>query len=74
MMRIEVVKKCNEILLSHCDDPSDELIKIGKAIVAIGQALKGMSISDARETMEAVKHLNLITETATKKKTKPNAK
>jgi len=68
MRSAEVIKQIQEVLNEHCDSPSDELIKLGKAMTGIGVALKGMSLSDAKATMEAVKHLSTITAQETKTK------
>ena len=57
MTKLEVMKKVHEILADHCEDPADAMIKQGDALAAIGHALKGMSVAEARVTMHAVSQL-----------------
>lgn len=59
MSKLEVIKKCQEVLHNCGDDPADEMIKLGKALMGIGQALKGMSVAEARATMQAVEAMAL---------------
>lgn len=61
MTKLEVIQKVNEILKQHCDNPSEQMVKEGQALVAIGKALKGMSIAEARATMRAVEELTIVT-------------
>lgn len=63
MTKLEVMKQVREILAERCEDPSDAMIKQGEALVAIGKALKGMSISEARATMNAVAQLEEVART-----------
>jgi hypothetical protein len=61
MCKTEIVENCLEVLQKECDDPAEELIKTGNALVGIGNALKGMSLADARATIMAVKQLVVVT-------------
>lgn len=57
MTKLQVITQVREILAAHCIDPSDEMVKQGEALAAIGKALKGMSPAEARATMNAVAQL-----------------
>lgn len=57
MTKVELLSRVHEILSDHCEDPADVMIKHGHALVAIGNALKGMSLAEARATMNAVAQL-----------------
>lgn len=52
--KLDVIKHVREILASHCEDPAEQMIREGEAIVAIGNTLKGLSLTDARATLRAV--------------------
>lgn len=54
MNKIDVVAKVQEILRTRCDDPAEQIIMEGEALVAIGKALKGLSMSEARAVIQAV--------------------
>jgi hypothetical protein len=60
MTKIQIVKRVKEILDACCEDPSEAMIKEGQALVDIGKALKGLSIAEARATIEAVAQLSAI--------------
>jgi hypothetical protein len=51
--RVDTVQKIREIL-GTLTSPSDELIATGKALVAIGEALRGLPVSDAKAALAAV--------------------
>lgn len=61
MTKIELLKTIHEILSDCCEDPADAMIKQGQALVQIGKALKGLSLSEARATMQAVSQLEEVT-------------
>lgn len=52
--RMELVGKIREIIGSHSNDPAEELIELGTAMVEIGKALKGQSPANARAILAAV--------------------
>lgn len=52
--KLDVIKHIREILASHCDDPAEQMIREGEAIVAIGKSLRGLSLPDARAAIRAV--------------------
>jgi hypothetical protein len=54
MNKVEIVQSIREILRSNADDPVEEIIKHGKALVAIGEALKGLPLRDAKAIIESV--------------------
>lgn len=54
MQKLEIVEKVRQILKSHCEDPADQIIKEGETLVAIGKALKGLGLHEARAVMRAV--------------------
>lgn len=56
--RIEVVNKVREVLEDCTEDPAVELRKFGEAIVKIADALKGLSLADAKNVMRAVATLD----------------
>lgn len=60
MVKTEIIEKCMEILQRECDDPAQELIKMGNALVGIGNAVKGLSIVEARATIQAAAQLAVI--------------
>ena len=60
MTKIEVIKQVREILAQRCEDPSDAMIKQGQALVEIGRALKGMSLSEAKAIINAVDQLEEV--------------
>ena len=60
MTKLEVIQHVREILAEHCEDPSDALIKEGQAVMEIGKALKGMSLAEARATLNAVAQLEEV--------------
>lgn len=64
MTKLEVMNQVREILLERCEDPADAMIKQGEALVAIGKALKGMSLAEARATMNAVAQLEQVSHDA----------
>jgi len=53
----DVLKRIQEVLIENCENPSESMIKEGQAMIEIGKALKGMSLSEARATINAVTHL-----------------
>jgi hypothetical protein len=55
--RMELVNKIREIIGAHSNDPAEEMIALGTAILQIGQALKGQSPADAKAILAAVQAL-----------------
>ncbi len=60
MCKTEIMEKCLDVLQKECEDPAEELIKTGNALVGIGNALKGMSLAEARATIMAVSQLVVV--------------
>jgi hypothetical protein len=60
MTNMDMIRKISEVLDKNCDEPSEEMIKMGKCLQQIGGILKGKSLSDARSIMEAVKAMTQI--------------
>lgn len=56
--RCELLKKISECIERQTDSPSDELIALGEALVAVGKELEGVSHADARATIKAVSALH----------------
>ena len=56
--RVDLLNKVNEILRRNTNDPADELIRTGKALQEIGEALKGIPAAEARAVLTAVGNLN----------------
>jgi hypothetical protein len=54
MTKLEILKRVREILDNCCDEPAEQIIKEGEALVAIGKALKGLPIHDARAVIRSV--------------------
>lgn len=52
--RAELLQKVSEVLLSETSDPVAEIRAMGKAMVAIADALEGSSTADARAVMSSV--------------------
>ena len=52
--KIAVLEKCHAALENNCDDPAAELIKTGKTLIAIGKAVKGLSLSETRSCLVSV--------------------
>lgn len=57
MKPMYVVDKILEILRDNCEDPADEIVKLGKVLQEIGEVLRGSSLADARATMKAIEAL-----------------
>lgn len=57
MTRIELVRKVQEVLNQHAEDPAEELIKTGEALIALGKALKGRSRAEAMAIITAAASL-----------------
>jgi hypothetical protein len=56
--RIELMRKVNEVVDDATNDPADELIAMGEALVKVGQALKGLTIHDARAVIKGVQAIS----------------
>jgi len=52
--RVELVQKVREIIGEHTNDPAEEMIALGTAMVEIGKALRGRSLPDQRAIIAAV--------------------
>lgn len=52
--KVDTVKIIKEILEDNCHDPSEAMIEMGQALIKVGEALKGKSINEARNIMQAV--------------------
>lgn len=52
--RMDIVHKVREVLDKSCKPPAVELIALGEALIAIGEALQGIPIDKARKIIEAV--------------------
>jgi hypothetical protein len=63
MTKLELLGEIREILAGCCEDPADAMIKQGEALAAIGKALKGKSIAEARAIINAVGQIEEITPT-----------
>lgn len=57
MIAFELAQKVLEIVRSASDDPSEQLIKEGQALVSIGKALAGQSRQDCIKIMQSVEAL-----------------
>ncbi len=57
MNKMDIVQKIQNILGTHCDDPAEQIIMEAEALLAIGKALKGLSLPEARAVMRAVAEL-----------------
>lgn len=51
---MKVIHKVQTILQGCCENPSDQLIREGEALVAIGRAMRGLSPAEARAAISAV--------------------
>lgn len=60
MTNMDMIRKISEVLDDNCDEPAEEMIRVGKCLQQIGAVLKGKSLSDARSIMEAVKAMTQI--------------
>jgi len=54
----EVLDKLAEVLKSECDDPGEELIRYGRALVKIGEIIRGRSVDETRRIITAVAALH----------------
>lgn len=52
--KLALIEKIRSILRERYDDPATQIIKEGEALVAIGKALKGLGLHEARAVMAAV--------------------
>jgi len=52
--RMELLDQVRDIIKEHCNDPAEELITLGTAMVDIGKALKGQSPAEARAILTAI--------------------
>ena len=52
--QLQTVELIREILQEETDEPAAELIKIGTALIRIGEALRGLPLSEARKIIKAV--------------------
>ena len=57
MTKLEVLEKVRQILHDRCDDPSAQIIAEGESLVAIGNALKGLDLHEARAVIQAAHDL-----------------
>lgn len=58
--RVEAVAKVREVLDAHYDDPITEIKKLGQTLIEIADALRELSIGEARSVMEAVMKLENV--------------
>lgn len=54
MTNVETIEKVREILHTASDDPADDLIRLGGALIRIGKTLKGKTAKEARAILRAV--------------------
>lgn len=67
MTHMEMIRKISEILDDNCEEPADEIFKVGKCLQEIGSVLKGRSLTDARAIMQAVASMQQIKSNKDKK-------
>jgi hypothetical protein len=60
MNKLEVIDKIKEILRNHCEDPAEEIMKMGTAMTEIGKALKGKSYAESRAIIDSVQLLTEV--------------
>ncbi len=60
MQHFEILNRCLEVLDAECTEPAEELIRTGRAIVGIGEVLKGHSLSEAQAIIKAVIELEQV--------------
>ena len=63
MTKLEIIKQVQKILADQCEEPAEAMVKEGEALASIGKALKGMSLAEARATMNAVCQLEEVART-----------
>lgn len=54
MNKAEVVQKVTEILSDECDSPSEELRRLGQAMISIANALEDQPVLQAKRIMKSV--------------------
>ena len=52
--QMEVLEQIKQIIASETMEPAEEMIACGRALMNIGEALKGVSPTEARSVMRAV--------------------
>jgi len=52
--RTDVMRFVYEVIYKECEEPAEEIAAVGRAMVAVGEALKGQSGPDARAIMDSV--------------------
>lgn len=49
-----VISRVLEVLKVECSNPAEELRKHGRALIGIGDAIEGLSTTEAKAAIEAV--------------------
>jgi hypothetical protein len=52
--RINLLHRVRGILDAHTEDPAEQMIREGEALAAIGKALLGIPVHEARAVLRAV--------------------
>lgn len=50
----EMIEKIEEILNSHCDKPSENIMRMGACLIEIGRALEGKTSGECKRIMNAM--------------------
>jgi len=58
--RAEVLGMVHDVIMESTEDPADGIEAMGHALVAMGQALKGVSSADAKAVIKSVMELHGI--------------
>lgn len=58
MTKQDVILKIQGVLSAECANPAEEISKLGRALIGIGDALQGMNVTEARVTIAAVSALS----------------
>lgn len=57
MNRLELIRKIEEVINENADHPAQELIDMGVALQAIGEALRDKTVVECQQIIQAVRAL-----------------
>ena len=58
--RAEVLTMVHDVIVETTEEPADSIVAMGKALVAIGEALQGVSSADAKAIIRSTMELHGI--------------
>jgi hypothetical protein len=58
--RAETLGLLHEVIMDKTEDPADDIVAMGTALVEMGKVLKGVSSADAKAIIKSVMELHSI--------------